>query len=485
MNRRYRLLSYIAPLAIASAVGCAGTGDPSESTGETTEAVTSSGMTASITITSKDSQSYHATVTVTNLGAEPASNWQVGLNLNQATLQQGTFGAEVATIANQSVFTPNSNAKVLSPGGSVTFNYSTAITGANYLPTIAAVDGVANGTAGAGFPADGVDRIARAVATGALNVAEAYEANKLPNTGDANYANYDGLIWSAQSYIISGNEIVFDPNVPGYAFVPVQAVAQLAAMQDNPSVASYLTSGLASCFADTSGALVYNFKAGVLKGFTYPGPLAGTLPGGTPPSGDYVPPGYNPNVATDTFTATGAAVNGAEQITVTMKSSADYWFGILTSSNINSFPNSSAVVKKFTNGNGTSCSPFNGPGGGTSNPFLVITLNGKVVQARYQGTGAQCQNGCTATMVLDPAAYATAGADYNASGLVGPQPNPFAFDPTQSAATTDHFGQWGTTTSQTGLVAYGTFTVPIIHSRVTTGYGWLPTLPPPPPPPGK
>jgi hypothetical protein len=230
--------------------------------------------------------------------------------------------------------------------------------------------------------------------------------------------------------------------------------------------------GLASCFADTSGALVYNFKAGVLKGFTYPGPSSGTLPGGVPPVGDWTPPGYSPTTATDSYTATGAAANGAEQITINMTSTADYWFGILTSSGLTSFPNTSAILAKFKSGNGTSCSPFNGPGGGTGNPFLVITLNGTAVPARFQGTGAQCQNGCKSTMVVDPVAYATPGSFYNGVGLVGPQPNPFGFDPTQTAATIDHAGQWATTTNQYGTLVYGAFTSPILHRGVTTGVAW-------------
>jgi hypothetical protein len=387
-------------------------------------------------------------------------------------IQQGTTGAEVDTIAGVPVFTPTSNGRMVAAGATTTFSFSAKITGPNYLPTIASVDGVANGTPGAGNPADGIDRISRAVATGALSVAEAYENNKVPNHGDPNYAQYDGLIWSAQSYVISGNKIAFDPNVPGYAFIPVQAQAELDAMQDNASVASYLVTGLASCFADTSGALVYNFKAGVLKGFAYPGPSSGQVPGGVPPAGGWTPPGYNPNTATDSFTATGAAVNGAEQITINMTSKTDYWFGILTSSGFSSFPNSSPVLAKFKSGNGESCSPFNGPGGGTGNPFLVITLNGTTVPARYQGSGAQCQNSCRSTMVVDPIAYATPGQYYTASGLVGPQPNPYGFDPTQTAATIDHAGQWATTISQYGYMVYGAFSSPIVHRGVTTGYAW-------------
>jgi len=469
-------MSYIAPLvAIASAIGCAGNVSPTESTEQTAEAVSSTGLTASIAINHNSSTTYIATVTVMNSSSEPATNWQVGINLNGATLQQGQNGAEVFTIGGVPVFTPNSNSKMLAAGASTTFSFPTAFTGSFVAPTVASVDGVANGAPGAGMPADGVDRIARAVATGAVNVAEAYENNKLPNTGDANYAQYDGLIWSAQTYIISGNKIAFDTTAPGYAFVPVQAQAQLDAMQDSPTVASYLVTGLSSCFADTSGAVVYNFKAGVLKGFTYPGPSSGTLPGEMPPAGDWTPPGYNPNTVTDSYTSTGAAANGAEQITVNMTSSTDYWFGILTSSAFSTF--TSTTQSKYTvngqhSGNQQNCSPFNGPGGGTSNPALVVTLNGSALGARAQTTGLQCQNGCKSTMVIDPVAYATPGAFYNAAGLVGPQPNPFAFDPTQTAATVDHAAQWATTTDQYGNIVYGSFTSAIVHRGVTTGYGW-------------
>jgi hypothetical protein len=75
-------------------------------------------------------------------------------------------------------------------------------------------------------------------------------------------------------------------------------------------------------------------------------------------------------------------------------------------------------------------------------------------------------------MVIDPVPYATPGPYYNSAGLVGPQPNPFGFDPTQTAATVDHAGQWATTTSQSGSTVYGAFTSPIVHRGVTTGYAW-------------
>ncbi len=458
MKIRYRFASLI---ALASVAACMAPTSSSDDVASSAEAVSATGITASVVVTNKTSQSYTATVTVTNSSKEPAYNWQVALNFNQSTLNQGTVGAEALTINGVSVFTPTQNGKMIAAGGSVTFTVNAAITGSNYTPTVVTVDGMANGTPGAGNPADGVDHIARAVATGALNLAEAYENNKLANKGDANYANYDGLIWAAQSYVLSGSKIAFDTNVPGYQYIPVQALAQLDAMQDSPAVASYLAAGLASCFADTNGSEVYNFKAGVLKGFTYPGPVSGTLTGNSP------------STSTDTFTATGAAVNGAEQITVTMKSSTDMSFGILTASAFGVFGSPSAIMSKFKSGNATSCSPFNGPGGGTSNPLLIITLNASTIAARVQAAGAQCQNGCTSVLVADPDGYNTVGPYYNAIGLVGPQPNPFTYDSSQTAATPDHILQWATSTDLNGNIIYGSFTLGINHRGLITGYTWV------------
>jgi len=192
--------------------------------------------------------------TVANDTANPASNWQVAINLNQSTINQGVSGAELNVIGGVPIFSPNQNSpQLLQPGSSATFTFSVNKAGSNYMPTIATVNGVANGTSGAGIPASGVDTIAQAVATGALNIAIDYENNKPGNNGDPNYAQYDNLIWSSQSFVISGSTIAFDPNAPGYAFVPNQAKADLGFMQMDPGVAAYLVDGLQSCFNDSSG----------------------------------------------------------------------------------------------------------------------------------------------------------------------------------------------------------------------------------------
>jgi hypothetical protein len=478
-NVKNRYASLIVIASIASLAGCIAPTSSSEDEGATSEAITSGGLTASLTVTGHGSQTWAAVLTVTNNGDQPASNWQVALNMGPASFNGSPTNFEALEVGGQAVITPGLRTTTLNPGASVsdTINAVFPSGSANWTPSIVSLDGVALGTVGnptQGWPTSTVDMVARSVATGALNLAMAYENDKLPTNGDSNYGNYDGLIWSSQSYIISNGKMAFDPNVPGYNFIPVQAMAALDAMQDSPEVTSYLTAGLASCFADSSGSLVYNFKAGVLKNFVYPGsskPVA--IGGGTPAPGS-APGGYNPNTVTDSYTTAGASVNGAEQITVTLtgaRTVPDYWFGVLTASSLQSFPNTQTVASKFKNGNGVSCSPFNGPGG-SANPYFTMSLNGKAVAARFQGIGAQCQNGCTSTLVVDPDAYATPGAYYNTSGLVGPQPNPFGLDPAATSATPDHQGQWSTSTDQYGNTIWGTFSVAIAHRGVITNYGF-------------
>ncbi len=334
------------------------------------------------------------------------------------------------------------------------------------------VDGHGSGNAGAEWPNDGTDHMSRAAATGALNVVLAYENNKLANNGDANYALYDSLLLSAHMYTINstGTAIQFDPNAPGYAFIPGAAFDALAVAQDSKEVASNLVSGLASCFATTNGAEFYQFKANALKGYTQHATLTGTVPGWTPPSGSNV---SNP---IDNYTITSSNLpNGATGITMTLTSSHDYWFGALAYNNINIFPNSSKVTSKFTGGTVAGCSPFNGPGG-IANPHWVITLNGQTLPARLINSAQQCNNpGCTSTLVVDPDAYAVAGPDTNANGVVGPTiSNPFPYDTSTVECTPDHYGQYACYTNQSNSYVCGMFSAPVVkRNGVVAGYAWL------------
>jgi hypothetical protein len=431
-------------------------------------------MNASLTVTSSSSQQVNLTGTVKNNTPNPASNWQVAVALNNSTLNQGLVGyVEVNVIGGVPIFSPNQNTQQpLGVGQSATFSFSVKPTStSNFTPTISTVDGVANGTFGVGTKATGIDPIAQSVATGALNIAAAYENNKLANDGDPNYAQYDNLIWTAQSYAISGNTIVFDPNMPGYAFIPNQAKAELAFVQLDPSVASYLVNGLQSCFNDSSGADVYNFRAGVLKGFTSGTTTTGTLDGVIPPSTSWTPSGYNVNTIVDKYSTvtskSGTLVTTTLTGTQSPSSEVDYWFGMLTYTSLSAFSNTSAVLKKYNgSGNQYACSPFNGPGG-TPNPSFTISLNGQSVSARFQGVGQQCQNPCTSTLVVDPVAYMTPGVQYDAADYeLGPQINPFQLSPTSLYAITQNSSMWAIETANSQQT-WGQFSLPITMFGVT------------------
>jgi len=187
--------------AAAALAACALPTSSPEDVGQAKAAVTATGMNASLTVAWSNSQQVFLMGTVTNNTPNPASNWQVAVALNNSTLNQGINGAEANIINGSLVFSPNQNTQEpLGVGQSTMFTFSVRPTStSNFLPTISTVDGVANGTFGVGSAATGIDAIAQAAATAALNVAAAYENSKPANDGDPNYAQYDGLIWSAQS----------------------------------------------------------------------------------------------------------------------------------------------------------------------------------------------------------------------------------------------------------------------------------------------
>jgi hypothetical protein len=450
----------ISIIALASLAACtAPTSSSQEALGETEQASSTGGITASIS-TSLSGSNYTSTVTVKNEGTAPAYNWQVDLNLNQSTMAQnnnGLSGASAYVIGSTEVFTPNTSASVLNAGAQVTFSFQGVKTGSNYAPTIATVDGVANGTAGS--IADKIDHTSRAAATAALEVALAYETNKVKDTSPADpmYSSYDGLIWSPQSYIVStcsgcssyGSQITFDPNVPGYNFIPNQAKAELAFAQMDPSVASYLVAGLTSCFIDTASQYVYNFNAAPLAGYTF----------STKAVSKNISEDAWGDPGVDNFTILGGTANGSETISLTESqvSGKDMAFGLLTTTSFWDFSNTTAAANKF-HGGANACSPFNGPGGALANPYLVMSLNGSSLGARQVVSPAECQNlGCTSSLVVDPVAYATPGAYYDTAGVVGPQPNPFTLDPSSLYGTPDHSTQYAINP----YAQYGTFTTPV------------------------
>jgi hypothetical protein len=435
----YGTISIVTIAALASLAGCAAPITSSEEeTGQSEQASSTGGVSASLSIASHSGNNVSVNVTVTNGSNGTASNWQVGVNVPNGSVTNAN-NSEVADIGGVWTFNPGPNGHSLAAGQSFTFSFNATYSGNYVAPTIATVDGETNGAAG--VSPDGIDHIARTAASGALGVAFQYENHKLSNDGDPNYPYYDGLIWAAQSYVVQDGQIAFDPNVPGYKFIPEQAMAALATIQQDPSVAEYLVTGLVSCLANTNGWITYYFDAATLKGF--PTTKSGSIPGDPVPSNDTKPNPYNP---VDTYTvATSAGSHGSQIITITEKSSNDMYFGMLTAEATSIFPTYAKVEAKFTGGNTVPCSPFQGPGGGTANPYLVITLNGQTLGARQADVGAQCENGCTSTIVVDPIAYTVPGPQMDQNNnVLGAQNNPFALDPTDLYADPTHQMQFST-----------------------------------------
>jgi hypothetical protein len=441
---------YISLIAIASVVACVAPVSSESESDSVKSAVSSSGLTATFTLSGKNPNTYFMGVDVQNNSAEPVSNWQIGVSFNTGSLIAGQVNGAAATrVANQTFFTPlNYNASIPAHG-TTHFSFNGNPTGSNWMPTLTSVDGVAPGTAYAGEKADGVDHIAQVVATYALNIAEKYEKDKKPNNGDANYALYDRLIWSAHSYrLASGNQTIeFDPNVPGYAFIADSAKAELLFAQLDPSVATYLTTGLASCFNDVTSTWVYAFRADFLKG-SPSWPTSGSL--------------ANADKSVDTFDTRLGNQNGLTVIKLhahSGPSNPDSWFGILTYNSLSQF-GSTTVGNKFSGPYQASCSPFHGPGG-AANPMLVIRNdNVNNVPARYQQGGQNgCQNngGCDGNMVLDPTGYLVASDVYDPNGvLMGTQANPFQLVQSAKLADPYHQGNWSTY-FPAGVQEWGTF----------------------------
>ncbi|MDP9151049.1 MAG: hypothetical protein M3O36_14050 [Myxococcota bacterium] len=456
---------------VLAALGCSvaptDAGEPSDSTHSASTAAT--GLTASIAVT-RSGANYNATMTLKNGSAEPATNWQVLVSFGSPSVntvwpmwtQQGTAavnGAEYDDFGSNVLFTPLADHAYIKPGGSVTVTWTGTWNGVT--PTIVSVDGVASGAPGAGAPADGIDPIARSAATTALSIAMHYVKDKPANNGDKFYGTYDKTLWTSQSYRVAsgGNTIEFDPNAPGYFFVPNSAKAELAFAQLDPMVASYLTAGLVSCFSVTDGQSEYAFRADFLKGFVYPKASSGSV--------------TNSDGTSDSFSVVGSPGNGGERVTVTASSTTDKWFGILEYINATTFPNYWTHVDGKYQGHGANtrtnpstwhghqrsgCTPFNGPGGST-NPYFVINQNGASVPAWFSGVGTNCMNGCKGTAVIDPIPYAEPGSYYNTAGMVGAQSNPFVIQ-SNLYADPAHSYEWATRFAN-GTQEWGTFSTAV------------------------
>ncbi len=443
-------LSYLSALAVACATGCSGTDLAATERDETaTSALSSGGATAVVSKVTDAGASYTAEVTITNNSNEPLYNWQIAVDFHTgAFIANSVVGADATIVGGKPVFTAGLTSGRIDPGHNYVFTFKGTTAGTSHVPTVTTLDGLAPGSVNAGNPADGVDMTARAAASAALNVARKYVDDKLPNSpADIHYSIYTDLIWDSHSYRLAADNktIEFDPNIPGYRFIPNSAKAELAFAQLDPAVASYMTTGLASCFAQVNYDMVYGIAAGFLAGLKFPGGTSGQR--------------TNSNRTVDYYTTTVVPVNGTMEIKMVETSTTDKWFGLLSYFFERTYATSQdALIAKYNSqGAEASCSPFNGPGG-SSNPYLVISLNGAQVPAHYNTPSpTDCSHGCTSTIVIDPVPYAEPGTYYDANNkLVGAQSNPFGLVNTTLYADPAHATQWASRTAN-GTQEWGTF----------------------------
>jgi hypothetical protein len=276
----------------------------------------------------------------------------------------------------------------------------------------------------------------------------------------------DFALLDAHCYKLSsdGSQIVLDPASPAGWFENPAAISALAAAQADPSVASYLVSGLKSCFADTSGVEAYLLNAAAFRGWSYT-TTAQNITVGT-------------SIGTNNIKRVGASVNGTEQVTLTETVnpySEDKNFGLVSTLPYGTLDPAWATNTggKFRGQSAVPCSPFNGAGGST-NPHLILSVNGSAIGARQVIPVIDCTyaSHCVSTVVVDPIPYTQPGAYYDANGnLVGPQANPFALTVTAIYADPSHAGQWASRTIA-GVQHWGTFSQPV-SVLGTTIYGFV------------
>lgn len=442
MNHKY--LALIALTMPMAAVGCAMDSSPPgpETVTQSSQASSSPGVWATISQQSNSGGQANWTVTVTNNTPAIQYNWNVTINLNGASYNGGNGQASAYAVSGGELFVPGQNgATINANGGTTSFGFSTRISGNGTVPTpiVSLVDGVPSKSPQGAKQAssDQVDHVSRAAAAAALNIGQAYEANKRPNNGDAYYPLYDDLVLSAHAYALSsdGKSIVFDSSEPGYAFIPQQAMGELQFAQQDAATAAYLVAGLIDCLAYSNGQTLFDFKTEVFG-------TSGTVNGGWP-QGQTGASAYNgarmPFTSSTTKILNGQAVG---LVFTLHNQTAAPWAqhaAVLSSNNANFF--TSMKYTKFTGGSSNSCSPFNGPGGGNGNPYFMSAMSGgQAIPAHFdqsanQCGGPNCMNLPLPTVTVDPDAYTQTNEAYDVNNnLIGPQSNPFAYDSNQPYA---------------------------------------------------
>lgn len=269
---------------------------------------------------------------------------------------------------------------------------------------------------------------------------------------------WGSTILASQRYRVAsgGTTIEFDPTDPQFSYVPNSAKAALAISQLDGTVGPFLVSALQWDQANTNGQLFPMVEPyAALSSFTYPGNnTAITI--------------QDPNAGGNRRkeVVTGSDWCGTERIHFIDTSSYENGFAPFTTVSYTNFYG--ATKPAYKGSNTWPSSPFNGAG--TSNPYLVVSVNGSSLNWNTSSWPVQnCPNdaSCNGTIDIDPIPYAQPGAYYDANGnLVGPQANPFSLVITDVYSDPSHASQWATRTVS-GVQQWGTFSTPVNVLGVT------------------
>jgi uncharacterized repeat protein (TIGR02543 family) len=145
-------LSHSAKLVLlfgALLVSCGGTGGMQNTlVGEidvATEALSSNGVNATLSLQSDWGAGYCANVVLANTSSSAVTSWTVVVELNQSTLSQLWSGMHTQS-GTQITVTPTDYNASIAPGASTSFGFCGYATGSDYLPTLASMSVVGGGS---------------------------------------------------------------------------------------------------------------------------------------------------------------------------------------------------------------------------------------------------------------------------------------------------------------------------------------------------
>lgn len=125
-------------LCVALAVSACSYDYTTEDSAPAVQAVTATGLSASLIYQSDWRAGYCSIVSVTNTGQSPIANWQVVINLGQARLTQLWKGTS-SFVGQRMTVTPESENSQVAAGATASFGFCANAAGSSYHPTLVSV----------------------------------------------------------------------------------------------------------------------------------------------------------------------------------------------------------------------------------------------------------------------------------------------------------------------------------------------------------